>query len=585
MKLNTKNKNPRLQASVLVVALVISAIGTIGVLATVSIIGARAHHADASLDGLTNRIVLSNSKALAREVIYRNYLGSGTLLNAEQEFKWDGWAVARIGEIDDSPLAFADAARTHPTGAAPSRAFSKDVSVKLSDSKTEHVLQYQMRSYNPALGGDLLSIHPTMETADEAVKIFGDLDVKGRAVFWEAIYHQNTTSTVRSEALVMPAAVKKIIQEHPDGTAITTPAGQLPPTNLPTLVMENPDDEDIKPLNFIEFSQTMGPSSGGSYGGHLDIVDNGATGVNSYFTRLNSLGGAVTIAGGAGDTDGLGVDTVPPKVNDATLINLIDTEPNEATVVGQLAASSPLSSAVMMAALNRVPAISDAYLLPLLNSQAPLPDDVMIMLGDPTTSVVESTRNTLLKNTGFSYLCDGKGTVTVNLESIYLPNLNLADVTRINLEGQYDGTSADAAKLLQPRAIAIKNPENVFLSHVNLKGLTNQRRIALAISQTGVLDGLDLIDTQGANSTLGTYQTQFDFVGASPFAQWKLILETEGVSQNWDISGLSTATLVGGIRADHSIRINSGTLILDQETDTEFIESLVSRNAWIETYK
>jgi hypothetical protein len=239
----------------------------------------------------------------------------------------------------------------------------------------------------------------------------------------------------------------------------------------------------------------------------------------------------------------------------------------------------------MITTLNRIPAIGDSYLLPLLNSQAPLPDDVMIALSDPNAAMSDATRKALMKNTGFSYICDGNGTVTINLQSIYLPNLLLENVSRLILEGQVDGVSADAAALLQPRAIAIKNSDNVFLYQVDIEGTTNTRRMALAISQTGVLDGADLTDYAGNPSALGTNQTKFLFNSPSPYTQWTMIAEMEGVSSFWDITAVSSATIFGGIRTDHSIRVNGGTLILDREEDTEFIESLVSRNAWVETYK
>ncbi|MDF1812556.1 MAG: hypothetical protein P1V20_10085 [Verrucomicrobiales bacterium] len=550
-------------ASVLVVALVVCAIGTIGVLATVSIIGARSSVAEAQYEGLDRRVRFNNSMALGREVLYQNHLGDEAVLDSETTYSYSTWASVKVGAFDSPALSFGDAARTHPTGAAPGRAFSRDIAVKVNDGVAEYPMQYQLRSYNPALGGDLLSIHPTAEVTAEQMRISGDLKVKGRAVFWGGDYYQDVSSTVRSEEVIVPK------------------------TNAPKLVLENPDEEAIKPSNYIGYKQTMGKvASGNSYGGELDIVDNSETGVNSYISRLASLGGEANIDGIIEVTDGLGVDSVAPKLNDSTLIGLIqDLGQAVPAVVGLLAANSPLSSDVMMALINRVPSIGNTYLIPLLNAQAPLPDDIMIDLGDPVHPVGEAARKALLKSTGFSYISDGSGTVTVNLDSVYLPNLILDNVTRLELLGQDTSVEGDAAKLMQPRAVVIKNSDNVFLSRVHLDGLTNQRRMALAISQTGVLDGAGLIDSSGNPSALGTNQTIFLFTGSTPYVQWRMITETEGVSQHWDVTGVSTATLFGGIRADHSIRVSGGTLFLDQEEDTEFIESLVSRNAWIETYK
>lgn len=568
MKPNTNQPLPRIKGSVLVVALVISAVGTIGVLATVSIIGARSLEAESHFDGLDRRVILNNSKALAREAIYRNYLPNETVVAAETTFSYDTWAKVKIGDFDKAALSFGDAARTHPTGAAPIRAFSQDLSVKVNDGSNDYGFQYQMRSYNPALAGDLLSIHPSPQVATEKPRISGDLIVKGRAVFWdggEDYYDQSSASSVKSEVVIVPAS------------------------NPPKLLLEDPDGAKIKPSNFISFNQTMGQvSSGNTYKGELDIVDNSETGVNSYFNRLSLLGGEASFDGADGVTDGLGPEEVVPRLLDSTLISIIeDITQTDAATIGLLAANAPLSSDVMISLLTRYPQISPVYLVPLLFSQSPLPDDVMIALADPAKPISEAARNSLLSSTAFSYISDGKGTVFIDLDSVYLPNLILEDVSRLVLRGQYDSASADAAKLMQPRAIAIKNSNNVFLSEVSLEGLTNQRRIALAISQTGVLDGADLIDTTGAASTLGTNQTKFVFRDSDNYPTWKMITETEGVSQHWDLSNIPTdgITLEGGIRADHSIRVSGGTLTLEKEDDPTFIESLVSRNAWIETYK
>jgi hypothetical protein len=566
MKLKPHNQPSTSRGSVLVVALVISAIGTLGVLATISVIGARSNLAEAQFNGLTRRIVFNNSKALAREVIYKNYLADDVILTADQTFTAGTtpvWGSVTIGAFDKSAFTFNSAARSHPTGASPIRAFSRDLTVQIGDGTNQYPFQYQMRSYNPALAGDLLSIHPTPEVTSELMRISGDLKVKGRAVFWKGDYYQDASSTMRSKEVILPAS------------------------NAPKLVLENPDEVAVKPSNFINFTQTVGVVPGGNYyKGELDIVNNATSGANSYFQRLTTFGGHASASGQTGSTDALGPATIPATANDSTLIAAIVNPSNsESSLVGLLASNSPLSSNVIQTLLNRVPAVSDAYLLPLLNSQAPLPDDIMIAMANPSVAVGDTTRRAILNNTGYSYVSDGQGTVSLSLQSPYLPNMLLSNVTRLIIEGQTTAVTADAAFLLQPRAIAVKNSNNLLLTTVRLEGFTNRRRVVLAISQRGVLDNADLVDISGAPSTAGTNQTSFIFNSPSPYVQWKLLTELEGVSSKWNVSSVSTATLFGGIRADHSIRVEGGTLTLDREAETDFIESLVSRNAWIEIYK
>ncbi len=547
----------------LVIALVICAIGTLGVVASVSIIGVRASLADSELEVIDRRLTLRNSQALAREVVYRRYLSHVDTLDSATEYALSGgWARATIGEIDAAPLVYSDSVRIHPTGAAPYRAFSKDVEVQLHDGVSDHGVQFQLRSYSPALAGDLLSLHPTTEATAEALQVIGDLRVRGRAVFWGADY-SSTTLGVRAEDF------------------------SLPLSNVPDVLLEDPDESRLLPSNYPIHGTTIGRvADGADYLGRLDIVDSDVSTANSYFDRLARVGGTVTANGRVGQCDGLGPETVAAGARDGDLIAMIaDPTVPEIALVGELAASSPLSSDVMRALLYRVPAISNSYLIPLLNAQAPLPDDIMIELGRHDSPLEGGTRKTLLMNTGFSYLCDGLGGAMVNLQSVYLPNLLLEDVHHITLIGQASDAEGDDAELLDPRAIALSNGENIQLATVSLEGITNRRRVAVALAQSGVLDNLDRTDALGNPSSVPDQHTRFRFDSPIPFVSWRGVFELEGVSSIWEVGAISSGSLVGGLRTDHSIRIEGGRLNIEEETEFELLESLVSRNAWIETYK
>lgn len=458
------------------------------------------------------------------------------------------------------------------------RAFSLDLGtdsvppVILSDGVSGQPLQFQLKSYNPVLGGDLLSVHPTSQTASEPVRMEGEIIVNGRAVFWPASYRPELNSDIRADEWVLPSA------------------------NGPLVNLLDTQDSATMPSNYPFFPQTTGHNSFGTpYDNQLEIVDNGTSQINGYFARLAQFNNSESASGVTITTDGLGIDTIPPGLNDDLLIDAILNNPVNNTVIGELTANQPLSSDVLISALNRPATFTAAEIQPILEAQSPLPDDVLAELAkmvarpapanQPTVGLTQDQILQVMNFTQYSFVTSGTGTVVVDLGSGTLPNLGLEQIDNIVLVGQPEPLGP--LDNLQPRAIAIRNSENVKLSNVRMVGETNARRMALAISQTGVLDNSDIINVDGTPADNNQF-TNFMFDGGIDFMNWNMIVETEGVSQNWDANqgALSiTVNLIGGIRTDHSIRVQGGVLNIQQMVNPEFLESLLSRNAWIETYR
>lgn len=272
MKLKQKNRN---LGSVLVVALVVVGVATAGVLAAVSIITYRGDLAETEFRGLERRVKFNNSRALAKLAIYENFLADNNTSTGNSTFVLPDpndaniiWAEATIPPISIPALSYNSSVRSHPTGAAPLRAFSLDLgaaaipSVILSDGVSGQPLQFQLKSYNPVLGGDLLSVHPTSQVTAEPVRMEGEIHINGRAVFWPSRYRPELNPDIRADEWVLPS------------------------TDGPLVNLLDTQENPVLPSNYPFYPQTTGQNSFGTpYDNQLEIVDNGVSQINGYFAR------------------------------------------------------------------------------------------------------------------------------------------------------------------------------------------------------------------------------------------------------------------------------------------------------------
>ncbi len=541
MKNSSKPNSCR--GSAIIVALVISFIGTLGVLATVSIISARGDLGEMELYGMDRQVKTDNSAALAKAVLYRRYLPYNATSGAEGTYIVPGdWGSAKVGAVSNAALS-GSSLRTNPTGAAPSSSMTVDVDVQINSGRelsgADHYIEesYQLRSFSPILGGTLFNVHGHI--TGRQVTLSGNLSVKGGALFHAAPYNQGAALNLSADKVMIP-------NPHP-----TSPE---PAPNF----AGNP-----RISNFPNYPQTTGEApSFNNFTGQLFVVNNPTIPSNSYVHKvLANPADSATLNGTTGAADAAGADTLPDNASVNNTLNTMKWDPDVtyAQFINALR-SSYLSSNYMITMIYDRTKLSKPDMISILRSKAPLPDDVMTRIARPSTPLTEAERENLLFSTDFSYVNSGEETLWVNLDSNFLPNLVVNGVRDLILIGSNGVGSA--------RTIAIDN-QNTPLENVEFRNGTNTRQLILA-----------------ARRNFAGPTTNFSFRNAGAFPRWNLILEVENVNANLNLnSGVSGATFIGGVRTDSDFRINGGTLTLDRETNDSQLQFLASRSTWIETYR
>ncbi len=520
--------------------MVLAGLGTIGVAAWAILLDARTHEAEYSQTALDRRIRLGNSLALGREVLYQKYLHAdrGPTSLEEYELPQD-WGRVTIDEWDSPVLGYSASTRVNKIGAVPFRGFSQDVEVGVDDGSKLHEFTYQLKSYSPLLGGDLLYVNKNAEVPDEYLEVNGDINVEGRALLWAGDY-KSSTMTARTNA------------------ALTAR------DDLPKLTFLDTSESAILPSNFPFVAQTSGAVGGASdMTGLLNVVDNTDTPSNSYFAKIVDYGGHVefdaSTSGGAGEGD----DTNPATSDEGTIASIIA---SANYTVDNLVPYSPISSDNLAAVLAD-PSLSNAEKFAIATANQPIPDDLYDDIIN-STDLSEPQKLALLEGAGY-YVYSNLGQVTVNLDSPSLPHMILRNVTSIKFVGQPDPASAALLEDEEPRIIALKNDPGVNLTSIEFQDL-NSRRIIFAAENEGF-----------ASSGSATVT----FTGTSPFPDWHMLLELRGIGTKWDTSAVGLVRFYGGIRTDQLINVTSGELFLRKETETDTLENMASRAAWIETVR
>ncbi|MEM1441817.1 MAG: hypothetical protein AAGF67_05715 [Verrucomicrobiota bacterium] len=543
-------KRPAQRGSILVVCMVLCALGTLGVLAWVSLLDARGHQAEASMDALDRRTVYANSRALAYRAIYANHLHAKSNLAADQTYTLpDGLGSATVRAYATIPLADSSALRFSKIGITPFRTYTTDATVDLSDGIATQEWGFQLRSYNPMLGGDLLILNPPMDPASTDNLVSGDLNVSGRAVFWDAVA-SDFNAGIQAENFLLP-----------NNTQGTT-------------TFETPTGASVLPLNYPLPYQTTGISGAGpAYLGELDVAQSAANTHNDYASRLIATGNSISMSGFTGQAIGPGPNSAADGPNDATLEVDIATQ-TPATLMTTLPGNYPLSSRVLNAVADKNnPAFTADQLYDIYSAQTPLPNDAIAYLTSTHSAKIGTRARELHEANGSAVYTDGNGGVAIFLENNLLPHLILTRVYELNLVGQVNPTDATAAAALEPRGIVINNTGTDSLRIVNFEN-QNLRRLALAIATEN-----------NATPPVNGYIAEMDFFGALPFPNWEMILDLQNTGATIDTSPVAGATIVGGIRANRKVDVISGRLSLTRQYNTDGYEGLLSRNAWIEAYR
>ncbi len=568
--MNRKESNKSTKGSILVVCMVLAAVGTLGVAAWISLLDARGHLAEQNIAGMDRRVRYRNGRIMAYHTMIKRHLHSNDGEMSLETYQIpDNWGKITVNSYSEVPLATIAATRNHKIGARPFNAFTTDILVGVSDGSMEYPWQFQLKSYNSILGGELLTILPANEVSSELSTVTGDVLVKGRSVFWGTPYQASTLSVKAEQFLVSD-------------------------TNAPSLSYKNPNDENVIPVNYPFVKQTSGyVGSEGNYNGQASVISDPNNSHNTYLNRVQNIssfasinGTFVSLLGNQKFANGTGPSSVAPKSVDPILqAKIDDTSLGGNILANEMIASSPLSSAIMISLINRAIPLTESEIRPVISANIPLPDDVVAQLGlDEISYYTRAFKEEIYAANGSSVVCDAVGGITVDLNQSDLPHLILQNFTSIKLNGQPDEIAADLRSGDDPKVIVISNLENVKLDLIELANF-NRRRLVLAVKNVGVLDNSGLTDYAGNPNISGTNHTLFRFTSGSPFKDWRMLCEFEGIIADFDLSGVQGLTLTGGLRTNHSLNVSGGTLTIERELNSENFASFLCRTAWVEAFR
>jgi len=538
----------RERGSVLVVCMVLAALGTIGVAAWFSLLDARSHLVEASLKALERRVAARNSRALAYRAIYGSVLHANTGVANDIVYELpDGKGRATLRANPTVALRNDTAGLHAKDGATPLRSASTTLVVDLLEGPGTTRWGFRLRNQHPALGGDLLSIHAPVIPSDSAALVSGNLRVKGRAVFWDAIV-RDVSSGLRADEYLLP--------NHLVGaTTFTNVAGNA-----------------VLPLNYPHYQRTTGvTSSGAAYRGELELGSASVNPQNAYESRLGTT--PETIQGTTARSESAGAPTLAPSSDDPTLLAYIDANPPD-SVTTELSSRNGLSSQVLLAALAKSnPPLSKGQSFQIFNAQASLPDDALTSLMatiDESDLGTALDQNLLAMNAKFGsrFNSTGKGVSQIYLDRPEITRVVVTNTSRLRLIGQSDATSASAAAALAPLLILVDNRAGGILSQIDLHH-ENQRALIVAV----------------LGSPASPNVAEVAFSGGSAFPVWRGIFDLQSVGLDFDLGSVAGARIVGGIRGNHRIAVSGGTLTLEGDPAGSVLAPLLSRDAWIETVR
>lgn len=546
MRILPQRKSRFQRGSVIVTCMVLAALGTIGVAAWISLLDARGHQVEQNLTALKRRAVEKNSRALTRLALHENHLHDDEGLAADTTYEIPGGlGTTVIKAYSGAPLSNQGALRYSKNGAVPLRAYTTDIAVDISDGIGTQTWQFQLKNYNPILAGDLLVMNPPVNPNDPTPLVSGNLNVKGRAVFWDAVA-RDYTAGLRADEIIIPSG---------GGTAtfLDTNGAAVAPLNYPI------------PRQTAGFAGAANPNFGG-----LDIINSATNFHNAYVSRIQSLGPFDQIDGDAAYAVGPGPDTAVDNPNDDTLEPEVQTQ-TTAYLVTELPNHYPLSSRILraVAAKTAPSAFTEDEIYDIFAAHIPVPNDALTSLTGPFRNRLGTRTDEFHWANGTTFSSDGSGTVRVFLEKADLPHLIVESASEIKIFGQRNSVDASAAAALDPRAIVVPNSGGNHTSEVVFDG-QNSRRMVFALA---------------TESTASNFVTDFNFTGSLAFPTWSMILDLQNTSALIDASAIAGVNMIGGIRANRPIAVTGGTVTLRREYEHEGLETLLSRNAWVESYK
>lgn len=533
------------RGSVLVICMVLAGLGTIGVAAWVALLDARGNQVEAHISSLQQRVADRNSQALAYRALYANHLPSASTFPSDITYTLpDNLGECTITGYTDVPLQNASSIRVSNNGGTPVRSFTTDVTVTLPNGNGTREWQYQLRSFNPILGGDLLTIHPPLSFDSSTPLVAGRLIVEGRALFWDAT-KDDFAGGFRASEVVLPNDIL-------GSTSFANAAGSA-----------------ILPSNYPIPKQTTGLAGASSpYEGKIDVFNASPNGHNSYEQRINDSVTSETLKGQVSEAQGAGPITRVPTGNDPQIEALIAIQ-SPAELVTDLVRFYPLSSTMLQRVFDKSDQPFNAnQLFQVLSGQGTLATDSLIELeSNQADRLNPADLRAVHEANETVYVSNGSGRVKVFLNRPVLPHLIVENVTDLEIVGQSSDAFDSQAEALPPRIILVLNDATTTLSSVRFFE-KNARRMALAISSDEAAPAV----------------ARFSFEGSNSFPNWHTILELKNTTIDLEASSVSEVVIVGGIRTNQPINVSSGTLRITQQFVPNGLETLLSRNAWIEAF-
>lgn len=539
------------RGSVLVVCMVLAALGTIGVAAWFSLLDARSQQVEASLKAVERRVAVRNGRALAQRAIYTSFLHANNGISANITYTLaDGKGSATLRENGITALRNDTAGLHAHDGATPLRSASTSVVVDVANGSGQTRWTYRLRNQHPALGGDLLSLHAPVVPTDTAPLVSGNLRVKGRAVLWDAIV-RDLNSGLRADEYLLPNGIAGT-------TTFTNVAGGT-----------------VLPLNYPHYLRTTGVVSttgvagtAAAYRGELELFDNTVNPQNAYLERLGPS--PVSLEGTTAAAISNGPNTIAPTPDDATLMAYIAAN-SPADVASTLSGYPALSSTVLASATAKIPALNNSQLFSVFNAQSTPPNDALASMA---AAIDESTLTPALDQAildfqdskGTDFTVNGKGTLSVFLDEPGVERIVAINVKRLRLVGQKDATAAGAASSLPPLLLVVANRAGTDLSQIDLIHRNSRPLILVLVSTSPVV----------SNTVLS---------GATAFPDWRCILDLQNTGLAFNVSSVSGARIIGGIRGNHRITVTGGNVTLERDIDGTVLAPLLSRDAWIETVR
>jgi hypothetical protein len=539
----------RERGSVLVVCMVLAALGTIGVAAWFSLLDARSQQVEVSLRALERRVAVGNGRALAHQVVYGRYLHGNETPTGDVVYELpDGKGRAVVRAFSTVPLRSDTTGAVARDGATPLVSNSTDVRVEVSNGTGTNTWTYRLRNCHPVAAGNLLTIHPPVNPTDSADLVSGRLHVKGRAVFWDATAN-DLKNGIRAEEFALPGSTA-------GKTTFSTPA------NDATL-----------PLNYPNYLRTTGvTASGPAYRGELEFLSATVNPQNSYEARMQAAA-PLQLNGTMAKSEGSGVSTIPSQSGDATLLTFITNNP-PAIVAEELAKQSSLSSTVLIAAVQKSnPALSDAQVLQVFDAQSLVPDDALteMMAGIDEASLtpaLDAAVTAFNVKTGTQYNNNGAGKVQFHLNRPEISRVIATNVKHLRLFGQADAATAASAASLPPLVIVIDNRGGESMTRIDLVH-ENQRPLIVVAASPATSPALPLTV----------------FSGNAAFPSFRVVFDLQNTGLAFDLDNVAGAKILGGIRGNHRVTVQKGTLTLERDPGISVLLPHLSRDAWVETVR